>query len=471
MGDRLQTNPDYAAALALPLAAGDGPHPAALYRALRRAIEEGRLEPGARLPPTREIARQSGFARSAAVAAYETLIADGFAEARVGAGTFVAAHVPLVGAPPPATEDPPLVAPRANLPGAIGRGWRDPRTLDTLRRLLTRHLARPTADLFHYADPRGSRVLREELAHYLATARGVRCTARNIVITAGTQHGLDLFIRAALEPGDRVWFEDPGYPTAREALGAAGMTVVPVPVDAQGLSVDAGADLAPQARAAYVTPSHQFPLGVAMTMPRRLALVDWAHRNDAFIVEDDYDSEFRYAGAPLTALQGIDDGGRVVYLGSFSKVLFPGLRVGYAVVPDRLLDAYVAARARADRFPPTLMEPALAAFLGEGHFAAHLRRSRRAAKAARDALVAALREIGLPARAPDQGLHLLVDLPSGRRDTDIAEDAIRRGLGARALSPLFAGEGGRDGFLLGFSGTPPETLAAATRQALTDLGG
>ncbi|MCF3641514.1 PLP-dependent aminotransferase family protein, partial [Rhizobium sp. TRM95111] len=368
---------------------GAGARTPALYDAVRRLIETGAVVPGAKLPPTRALAERLGMSRVSVVAAFERLIADGFAVARVGAGTFVGAAVPRVGphgGPEPAAP-PPAVMP---LPGTLGVATADGRSLARLRTLLSRHLARPDADHFHYGDPRGRAELRQAIAAYLRAARGVRCDAEQIVVTAGTQQGLDLFLRAALRPGDGAWIEDPCYPSARAAFLGNGIRLRGVPVDADGLDPAAGAALMPEARAVYVTPSHQFPLGVAMSMRRRLALIDWARSNDAFIVEDDYDSEFRYAGPPLTALQGLDDAGRVVYLGTFSKVLLPGLRMGYAVLPEALVDAVVGLRARSDRFPPTFGQGAITDFIRKGHLAAHLRRARRRAAAARDALVEGL---------------------------------------------------------------------------------
>lgn len=452
-----ETNPDWSALL--PVALPPGPQRLALYRALRELIETRRLGPGSRLPPTRDLGARLGLARGAVVAAYEMLAADGFTEARVGAGTFVAASVPaLVPLPPAAAEEPP---PERPLPGALGVTFADPRTLHLFRTLVARHLARPDPRLFTYGDPRGDRELRAAIADYLGTARGVRCTPERIVLTAGTQQGLDLVLRAVLAPGDPVWMEDPGYAMARAAFIGAGMRLCGVPVDEEGLDVAAGIAREPAARAVYVTPSHQFPLGVAMTMRRRLALVDWAAGSGAWILEDDYDSEFRHAGAPLTALQGIDAADRVIYLGTFSKILFPGLRVGYLVLPPALVAPVTELRARTDRFPSPLLEPALAEFLAAGHLSAHLRRVRRSALAARDALVAALGRAGLAVRPPDQGLHLIAGLPDGVSDTAVIAAVRAAGLGARALSPLYLEAPARHGLVVGFSGFAPDALYAA----------
>lgn len=464
------TNPPDWSAL-MPVLPGEGPRARALYRAIRQLIEGGRVPAGAKLPTTRDLAQRLRLSRAAAVAAFEMLGAEGFVEARTGAGTFVAARVPDLSQAVPATPARPLkktarAAPPAAMPQActLGVAVSDARTLRIFRRLLSRDLMRPQPAHFHYGDPRGSRPLREAIAAYLTTARGVRCHAEEIVVTSGTQQGLDLVIRAALKPGDAAWIEDPGYPMARAALLGAGAKLAGLPVDASGLDIAQGAS--PPARLVYVTPSHQFPLGVTMTMARRLALIAWAQRHDAWIIEDDYDSEFRYAGPPLTALQGMDGGGRVAYLGTFSKVLFPGLRVGYAVLPQPLLDAVLELRARSDRHPPTVMENALAALIAEGHFAAHLRRARRTVQTARDTLVAQLQAHAaahLAVTVPEQGLHLVAALDHPRRDTEIVTAAEAAGVAVRALSPMYLDAPARQGLVLGFSGFSVEALRRAAR--------
>lgn len=470
MSNEKTNSPDWSALV--PVLPAEGPRRAALYAALRRLIETGALAPGAKLPTSRALAEGLGLARGAAVAAFEMLIADGFAEARVGAGTFVAAAVPRL-APVPRARDTATPAPGPVPPGTLGVATPDEITTRLFRSRLHHRLARPAAHWFHYGDPRGGRALREEVAAYLRAARGVRCDAERIVLTAGTQQGLDLFVRAALAPGDRVWIEDPCYPMALAAFRGAGLDVVGVPVDREGLDPAAGEAAGPGARAVYVTPSHQFPMGVAMTMRRRLALIDWARRTGAWIVEDDYDSEFRWAGAPLAALQGMDDGDRVIHLGTFSKALFPGLRIGWAVVPEALLEPILAIRERSDRFPPAFAEEALADLLREGHFAAHVRRARRRTRAARDALVEALGAAGLPVAAPDQGLHLVAPLPAGTDDRALLPAIHAAGLGGRALSSLFVGAPGAPdlsdaapraaGLVVGFSGFPAAALADAAR--------
>ncbi|WP_118136555.1 PLP-dependent aminotransferase family protein [Oceanicella sp. SM1341] len=468
MAKRTQTNmPDWSALI--PVLPEGGPRARALYAELRRLIETGALRPGAKLPPTRALAARLGLSRGAAVTAFEMLNADGFAESRTGAGTFVAARVPRVAAPAPALQPlPPEPGPPP--PGTLGLTAPDARTMRIFRTLLNRQLARPAATHFSYGDPLGGRALREEVAAYLRTARGVRCDPGQVLLTSGTQQALDLVIRAVLSPGDPVWVEDPCYPMARAAFLGAGMALTGVPVDGEGMDPAAGARMAPAARAVHVTPSHQFPLGVALSMPRRLALVDWARRNGAWIIEDDYDSEFRFAGPPLTALQGMDGAGRVIYIGTFSKALFPGLRTGYAVLPEPLLGPVVALRSRTDRYPSTLAEEALAAFLREGHFAAHLARGRRRVRAARDALVAALSPVLPGLRAPDQGLHLIAGLADAAAEAEGFAAAARAGLGGRALSPLYLQAPPRHGLVVGFSGSAPDALGAAAARWAAAFG-
>ncbi|MEI4473142.1 MocR-like pyridoxine biosynthesis transcription factor PdxR [Frigidibacter sp. MR17.24] len=458
-----RTNPPDLSAL-LPVLPAGGPRRLALYRALRDRIEQGALPPGTKLPTTRDLAARFGLSRGAAVAAFEMLLAEGFAVARTGAGTFVAEAVPRVAPAPGAPAGP---APRQRLPGTVGAALPDPISAEAFRRLLIRHATRPAEAQFHYGDPRGGVGLRAALAAYLATARGVRCHPDQIVITSGSQQALDLVLRGVLAPGQAVWLEDPGYPMARAAVAGAGLRPVPVPVGPEGIEVAQGIAAAPGAGAVYVTPSHQFPLGVTLSMARRLALLDWAAGAGAWVIEDDYDSEFRHAGPPLAAMQGMDGAGRVIYVGTLSKAMWPGLRTGYVVLPEPLIGPVLALRDRTDRYPPVLTEGPLADFLSEGHFSRHLARARRRVKAARDALVAALAEGPLAAAAPDQGLHLIARGPVP--EAELFARAEAAGLGGRRLSPLYLGPGATEGLVLGFGGGTPEALAAAARRLTAAL--
>ncbi|WP_245422526.1 PLP-dependent aminotransferase family protein [Rhizobium sp. AG855] len=466
MMQKPRTNSDWSANT--PILPAQGPRRLALYRSLRDLIESGQMRPGDKLPTTRDISSRFRVSRGAAVAAYEMLVADGFAEARVGAGTYVADAVPLRQAAPPAQ---PIVVEeaRAPLPGALGCSTADETTLRIFRMLMNRHLTQPSARHFHYNDPAGSLALRVEIAAYLKAARGVVCEPDQVIMTAGTQQGLDLAVRTLLKPGDPVWIEDPCYVAARDVFEASGLAITPVPVDGEGIDVSAGMAAAPAAKAVYVTPSHQYPLGVTLSMARRLSLIDWARRAGAYIIEDDYDSEFRFAGPPLSALQGIDGSGRVIYVGTFSKTLLPGFRIGYLVVPRALRERILTIRRLTDRFPSTLAEDALTEFLRDGHFSAHIKRARKRVKAARDALVEALAGSPLSVSPPEQGLHLLAELPAGADDVTLAKQAIRAGFGPKALSPLYAGPADRRGLVIGFSGFEPQVLAEAARRFVDGL--
>ena len=299
------------------------------------------------------------------------------------------------------------------------------------------------------------------------TSRGARCDPEQIVVTTGTQHGIDIVIRVLPGLSREVWVEDPGYPLTRQALLAAGAKVRPIPVDRQGIDVAAGIRSAPNARAVFVTPSHQFPTGVVLSMARRLELLAWARAKGAWIVEDDYASEFRYGGRPLASLQGLDEGERVIYIGTLNKALFPGLRIGYAVVPHALLRAFVAARYLMDRQPSTLSQALVAAFMEEGHFAAHIRRIRLLYRDQRDELVAALNyRLGedLTVDAPDQGMHLVAFTRRGLSDIAIERAGRQHGVIVRAMSRLYVAAPARSALVLGFSGYPRHTITPAVER-------
>jgi len=463
------TNPDWSDLLLVPLPEEPGaPLHRRVYRALRELILAGTVPPGARLPPTRSLASRLGIARAAVIAAYEQLLAEGYASARTGAGTYVADRVPDLPevVPEPAPEP---SAPGTPPPFTVGVSTADPLTLRIFRGLVARDLRRFDPAHLSYGDPRGLPVLREAVARYLRTARGVRADASRIVIVSGTQQAFDLLLHSVLKPGDAVWLEDPGYPSFRAALQGFGGRPVPVPVDGEGMIVAAGRAAGEHAAAAYATPSHQYPLGVTLSMRRRLELLAWARERGAWIIEDDYDSEFRYAGRPLAALQGIDAHDRVIYLGTFSKALFPGLRLGYLVLPPALLDQLLAVRALTDRHPATLLQAPLAALLDEGHFAGHLRRMRARYRAARDVLATALEQHArdwLEVSVPDHGLHLVARLRRHPDDTKVVQEAAAAGLGTRSLSSLYLAAPPVQGLLLGFTGFPHAVLAnAAARLA------
>lgn len=451
-----------------------------VYAALSTAILDQQLPPGARLPATRSLAAELGLSRTAVVAAYEQLLVEGYTTGRVGAGTYVASDLPgkprgRIAKPARAVQRGDHGIPRLTgqvdvtlqndaRPFNLGRTLIDARTMDIWRRLSARSLRGLSRSHLGYGDPRGSSELRRALATYLASHRAVRCDPEQIIITSGTQHAIDLVTRVLLPPGSDAWVEDPGYPLTREALTAAGVALHPVPVDRHGLDVAAGIRMAPQARAAFVTPSHQFPTGVVLSMARRLELIDWARRADAWIVEDDYASEFRYGGHPLAALQGLDGNARTLYVGTLNKALFPGLRIGYLIVPEALLTRFVTARYLADRQPPGLQQDVLASFIADGHLASHIRRMRNLYREQRDRLVGALRRQAgdfLEVEQPDQGMHLVAYLHPGLSDSAIAMAALERDIVVRPLSRLYMQARPRQGLLLGFSGYPIPSIAPA----------
>jgi GntR family transcriptional regulator/MocR family aminotransferase len=306
--------------------------------------------------------------------------------------------------------------------------------------------------------------LRNSVCDYLQAARGVRCEPEQVVITAGTQQAVDIVARVTEGPENQVWVEDPGYSLTRFALIAAGAKVCPIPVDQNGINVTEGIRRAPKARAVFITSSHQFPKGVPLSMARRLELLAWARKSSAWIVEDDYASEFRYGGRPLASLQGLDEADRVIYVGTLNKALFPGLRLGYAVVPHSLLRAFVTARYLMDRQPSTLCQGVVAAFMEGGHFAAHIRRMREVYRRQRDALVAALRRrLGehLTVEPPDQGMHLVAYMRRGLSDVTIERVGQKHGVVVRAMSRLYVEAPAQSALMLGFSGYPHQIITPA----------
>jgi GntR family transcriptional regulator/MocR family aminotransferase len=334
-------------------------------------------------------------------------------------------------------------------------------------RLAARRWRRPAAELLGYGDPAGYRPLRAAVAAHVGPARAVRCTPEQVIIVAGTQQGLDLVARVLLDEGDAAWVEEPGYVGAKAALIGAGARLVPVPVNSGGLDVAEGVRREPAARLTYVTPSHQYPLGVTMCLPRRLALLDWARQADAWVLEDDYDSEFRYSGRPLAALQGLDRDGRVIYLGTFSKALFPALRLGYLIVPPALAAPFTAARAVLDQCPPTHLQAVVADFLTEGHFARHVRRMRTLYAERQAALVTTARRAlagVLEVEPSATGINLPARLPVGVDDRVVSAAAALAGIEAPPLSAYYLGDCPRGGLLLGYGGSTPRQIREGVRR-------
>jgi GntR family transcriptional regulator / MocR family aminotransferase len=459
-----------------------------IYDAYREAILDGRLRPGQRIPSTRVFASEIGVSRFPVLNAYTQLLAEGYIESRVGAGTVVSDSLPeqqvltkphraaqpatYSGIRPVARRDVPL-RPLGPLPwlsvwGAfrVGQVGFDQFPHHIWSSLVTRRCRSMNEQSLHYGNQMGSEALRKAIASYLKTARSVRCGAEQILIVNGSQQALDLSARVLLEPGNRVWVEEPCYRLTREVFALHGCHVVAVPVDAEGLDVAAGIRKCRKARAALVTPSHQFPLGVTMSASRRLQLLDWAQSSGAWIIEDDYDSEYRYESLPITSLQGLDTNSRVIYVGTFSKVLFPALRLGYIVVPQDLIDRFLAIRRLMDLGPPTFYQEVLADFIEEGHFARHIRRMRVLYRANRKVLIDSLHEdVGQAVEivGDEAGMHLSAILRNGHNDLEIAERAARQNLSIWPLSPSYL-ETTRQGFIFGFGGTSASEIPSAVRK-------
>ena len=393
---------------------GEGPLNRRLYRAIREAIVAGTLPPATRVPSTRALARDLGLSRNVVLAAFEQLLSEGYVEARAGSGTFVSATLPDARPAQPRRREVPHspAVPRlaayakritalAPLP-AVGRPVR-PGLLydfryglpamsefpqDTWTRLVTRHARSMSLGSLRYGRALGFLPLRQAIADYVSRTRGVVADAERVMIVNGSQQALDIVARLLVDDGDRVAIEEPSYLSARHVFAAAGAQLVPVPVDAEGMDVTRLPRRTP-VRLAYLTPSHQFPLGGVLPKARRVALLDWARQADALVVEDDYDSEFWYDGRPIEAIQGLDTEQRVLYIGTFSKVLFPSLRLGYLIVPESLVTASAAIKFLSDRHAPLFDQEILCQFISGGHFERHVRRSRARNAARRAAMLEA----------------------------------------------------------------------------------
>jgi GntR family transcriptional regulator/MocR family aminotransferase len=476
----------------LPMIAVDRNAPQALHRqiynAYRTAIVDGSLGPGQQVPSTRLLAFELGVSRFPVLNAYAQLLAEGYIASRVGAGTVVSSSLPeQFASSKPAglrvtanrTAPRPVARRASDLPtlakspwlrgwGAFGVGQVafDQFPLPLWSNLVARRCRNMDAKSFHYGDLPGFKGLRETIASYLRTARSLHCEADQVMIVSGSQQALEISARVLLDPGSPVWVEDPGYPLARDAFALTGCRLIPVPVDHEGLDVAAGIQRCRKARAALVTPSHQFPLGVTMSASRRLQLLDWAQNTGSWIIEDDYDSEYRYRSSPIASLQGLDANARVIYIGTFSKVLFPSLRLGYVVMPSDLVGRFLTIRRAMDLAPPTFFQQVLADFIEEGHFARHIRRMRVLYRERRSALVDSIaQELGTAVEVlgDEAGMHLTVALPNRSLDLEIAERAARQNLWIWPLSRSYLSEVARPGFILGFGSTPVAEIPRAVR--------
>lgn len=458
-----------------------------LYEELRRAILSCRLKPGERVPSTRVLADSLGVSRATVTLGYEQLIAEGYLEAVIGSGTRVCAQLPdellkslpvkqlnaesfsLNGSKPPAIklsgygnyldDSKPLEGVDPDLPISFktGRPALEEFPVAEWRRLLLRHCRTSSARLLDYApEMRGEPKLRAAICSYLGRSRAVRCSVDQIIIINGSQQAIDLVTKVLIERGDSVAVENPGYLGARRAFLAQGAKLVPISVDESGIVVEKlDSKAASQVKLIYVTPSHQFPTGAMLPLQRRLELLKWAERRGAVIIEDDYDSEFRFGSRPIPALQGLSEGNNVIYVGTFSKVMFPSLRIGYLVVPESLAHVFTRARWIADRQTPTLEQLALADFLDDGHLERHLRRMRTLYAKRRQALIRALKlqfEDRVAVLGENAGMHLMVRLQTNFSDEEVIRRATEAGVGLLSAKIYYLNDSRSGEFVFGYGG-------------------
>jgi GntR family transcriptional regulator/MocR family aminotransferase len=479
---------------------GEGALYQRLYRGLRGAMLEGRLPAGARLPSTRTLAADLRLSRNCVLMAFDQLVAEGYVEGRVGAGTFVSATLPDTAL---TAWSAPRAAPGVTLPLRLSAHARRVMSMsrlpppaparpglrydfryglpavehfphETWRRLLARRARATSIRTLWYGPAVGFASLREAIATHLRAARGVVATADQVVVVSGSQQALDLTARLLIDKGDHVVVEEPSYEAARQIFLAAGARLLPRPVDESGLDMT---KLPRKARLAYVTPSHQFPTGAVLSLARRLELLRWAERTGAHLLEDDYDSEFHYEGRPVAAVQGLDRSGRVLYVGTFSKVLFPSLRIGYLVVPPSLVPALAAVRWLTDCHSPNFEQEVLADFITEGHFDRHLRRSRARNASLRNALLEAFQESfgdRVLITGANGGIHIVAWL-RGVPASDLPELRARaagRGVGVYPVEPYYMRPPSEAGLLVGYGSLDEREIRAGIRilaEVLRDL--
>ena len=426
-----------------------------LYQELRQAILAGRLSRGSRLPATRDLARQYGVSRGSVVTAFEQLLSEGYLSTRIGAGTFVNARLPddlahvVRASSAPSTQR--LSEHSPARPFRFYQPALDAFPMDVWARVASRRLRKASSLQLSSGDPAGYAPLRETVADYLGRFRGVVCRPEQVLIVSGTNQSLDLVARLLIQPGDSVCMEDPGYNGAADVFRAAKARIIPVAVDRHGMKPAARVS---RAKAAYITPAHQFPLGMTMPAERRLAILEWARGSGTHILEDDYDSEYRYGARPVPAMQGLDRHGSVLFMGSFSKVLFPALRLGYLVVPDRLIDPLRSLRFSLDRFSPSLDQAILCDFIDEGHFSRHLRRMRDLYASRLEALREAVAKhlAGALELSPiEAGLHIAAHLRIDIPAREIEARASQRGIEMFTLDRFALKRDDLNGLLLGFA--------------------
>lgn len=431
-----------------------------IYDRFRSAIASGLLKPGDRIPSARALTKELGLARGTIEAAYSLLAAEGYTQARGQAGTIVTPDLkprtPVASTMPRSGSDLPAPSfrPDSILPFQMGLPALDVFPRKIWARLGARCVrAMQPSDMAH-PSVYGLQELRTEIAAYLHMSRGINCSPSQVFVTSGYRHSMELICHALLKVGDRVWLEDPGYPPTREILNHMQIAAVPVPVDRDGMVISDGIKAAPRARAAVVTPAHQSPLCVSLSLPRRLALLDWATRTKAWIIEDDYDGEYRYVSRPLPALKSLDRDGRVLYAGTFSKVLFPSIRLAYLVVPESQVERFEQIMLALAGGSPQLTQAIVTAFITEGHFARHIQRMRKLYGERREATMAGLESaLGKHVRIDAQpgGMHLILRLLGQQSDRQLVARMREDGLYGEALTDWTMGNDGASALLLNFT--------------------
>ncbi|MFM0229872.1 MocR-like pyridoxine biosynthesis transcription factor PdxR [Paraburkholderia sediminicola] len=474
-------------------------HPAyrQLYFEFRKAILSGRLPSAARLPATRVLAKEMGVSRNTVVSAFELLVDEGYLISRVGSGTFVASDLPEDHQLPHQMSNSDTLLSEGQAISLSTRGLQlarfslnsgptspaaftpdipayDAFPLELWGRIISNAWRNISIEQLGYTDPAGMIALRKAISSHLRAGRLVDCQPEQVIVTSGSQQSFDLVARLLLNPGDPVWIEEPSYIGSRAALLGAGAQLVPVPVDEDGMNTVAGLEKVAVPRMIMVTPSRQYPLGMMLSMARRESVLEISRETGAWIIEDDYDSEYRYRGQPLPALQSMDKQSRVIYLGTFSKALLPSFRLGYMVVPRALVDDFRAAKAIIDRHPPLLEQIALCEFMEKGYFASHLRKMRHLYSERQQKLIELLRErLGdiLDIREADSGMHVVAFLPVGVSDTELCADLAAGGIIVRPLSPYYMSQPARSGIILGFAAVPVSGVqSAVTRMEIVIKG-
>ena len=466
-----------------------------LYDWLRAAIADGRMRPGQRLPSTRSMAAELQVSRISVFNAYEQLKSEGYLETFVGSGTRVARAIPDDAFRPSALRRgklqsnskscPRRVSARARLlsklssepwlhslgPFRVSLPALDHFPINIWSKLVARHSQEQSRGVMAYGDTLGYLPFREAIAEYLGAFRSVRCDASQILVTSGSQQALQISAQVLLNPGDELLVEEPGYPGARLAFTSVGVKPVPVPVDDKGIVV-AKIGSRRSGRVVYVTPSHQYPLGMTMSAARRMSLLKWATQSGSWIIEDDYDSEYRFGSRPIPSLQGLDTSARVIYIGTFSKVLFPALRLGYMVLPNDLVPMFSAALDAADIFSSTLYQAILTDFIREGFFARHVRRMRMLYMDRRKVLVNAIRMYmgkNVEVIGDDAGIHLVTLLPLRVDDVSASKEAAQSGISAMPLSSCYMKPPSRGGLILGYGGVSARQIREGTEKLATIL--